>query len=203
MALRQASKLFNTKPLQLVRNKSRFVPSLWEDPFRHQRSLFGLHPADLWHSDPFDMLFPATRLTRIRSMPSLAWEEDEHLANPKDGFQVSLNVQNFAPEEISVKVVNNQIIVEAKHEERADGEESYVSRHISRRYVLPEQYSIKDVVSTLSSDGILTVKAPPKEIDPKNVRNIDIQHTGPAKLNQSASGEEAKQKESETDSKKE
>ncbi|KAJ6640738.1 Protein lethal(2)essential for life, partial [Pseudolycoriella hygida] len=44
----------------------------------------------------------------------------------KDGFQVCLDVQQFAPNEISVKTVDNDIVVEAKHEERQD-EHGYIS----------------------------------------------------------------------------
>jgi len=102
----------------------------------------------------------------------------------KDGFQVCLDVQQFAPNEISVKTVDNSIIVEAKHEERQD-EHGYVSRQFARRYTLPEGFNIKDVVTQLSSDGILTIKAPPepKALEKENVRVLQIQQTGPARLN--------------------
>lgn len=164
-----ATKLFNPT-LNLVRNRSRFVPSLlWDDPIRHQRSLL----KDFWNSDPFDWALPS-RLTAYR-VPY--WEGEKFLSTPEDGFQVSLNVQNFKPEEVSVKVADNNIIIEAKHEERNE-DDSYVSRHFSRRYTLPDNCNIKDVVSTLSADGILTVRAPPKEIDTKNARTVQIQQTG-------------------------
>jgi len=102
----------------------------------------------------------------------------------KDGFQVSLDVQQFAPNEISVKTVNNSIVVEAKHEERQD-EHGYISRQFSRRYDLPQGFNVKDVVTQLSSDGVLTIKAPPeaKALDQENVRVLQIQQTGPARLN--------------------
>jgi len=102
----------------------------------------------------------------------------------KDGFQVCLDVQQFAPNEISVKTVDNTIIVEAKHEERQD-EHGYISRQFTRRYALPQGFNIKDVATQLSSDGILTIKAPPenKALDQGNVRVLQIQQTGPARLN--------------------
>ncbi|XP_055296434.1 heat shock protein 23-like [Sitodiplosis mosellana] len=167
-----ATKLFNPT-LNLVRNRSRAsLPSLfWEDPFRSHRSLI----RDFWNTDPFDLVMPS-RLTAYR-LPY--WEGEKFVSTPEDGFQVSLNVQNFKPEEVSVKIADNNIIIEAKHEERSE-DDSYVSRHFSRRYTLPENCSIKDVVSTLSADGILTVRAPPKEIDTKNARTVRIQQTGAA-----------------------
>lgn len=181
LARTSPNKFFN--PLvNVVRNRSRSsLPSLlWEDPFKHQRSLF----ADIWNRpDPFDTFFAPTRYNVFRVPSSLRWEGEQNLTNPKDGFQVALNVQNFEPHEVTVKVIDNSIIVEAKHEERSDGDESYVSRHFSRRYVLPDEYNINDVVSTLSSDGILTVKAPPKHLEEKNARNVQIQQTGAAHQN--------------------
>ena len=75
--------------------------------------------------------------------------------------QVVLDVQQFSPSEITVKTSDNTVIVEAKHEEKQD-EHGYVSRHFIRRYVLPKDIEVKDVMSTLSSDGVLTVVAPKK-----------------------------------------
>ncbi|XP_031627152.1 protein lethal(2)essential for life-like [Contarinia nasturtii] len=165
-----ATKLFNPT-LNVVRHRSRgsILPTFWEDPFTQHRSLI----RDFWNSDPFDSIFPS-RSTGYR-LPY--WEGDRYLNTPKDGFEVNLNVQNFKPEEVSVKVAENNIIIEAKHEERNE-DESFVSRHFSRRYRLPDNCNIKEVVSTLSADGILTVRAPPKEIDTKSARTIHIQHTG-------------------------
>lgn len=99
----------------------------------------------------------------------------------KDGFQVCLDVQHFAPNEISVKVVDDSIVVEAKHEERQD-DHGYISRQFTRRYDLPKGFRASDVMSTLSSDGVLTVKAPTATAAADNVRHVQIQHTGPAHL---------------------
>lgn len=180
------SKLITSNALRSVRHKSRSVPALfWDSPFKNRRSLLDLDPIDLWrHPDPFDLLFPASR-TRDFFRPTYELLEHTNI-NPKEDFQVSLDVHHFAPNEITVKLVDDSIVVEAKHEERSDGDqEGYVSRHFTRRYQLPENYNINDVVSTLSSDGILTVKAPLKavEAEAKNVREIPVQQTGPAHLN--------------------
>lgn len=92
-----------------------------------------------------------------------------------------LDVQQFAPNEITVKTSGNSIIVEGKHEEKQD-EHGFISRHFTRRYLLPSDHDIEGVVSSLSSDGILTVTAPKKDDKPKNTdRVVPIQQTGPAK----------------------
>lgn len=89
-----------------------------------------------------------------------------------------LDVQQFSPDEITVKTVDNYVIVEAKHEERQD-EHGYISRHFIRRYVLPPSHDLVNVTSTLSSDGVLTVTAPKKNITPANTeRVINVIQTG-------------------------
>ncbi|KAF4519163.1 hypothetical protein B566_EDAN008226 [Ephemera danica] len=62
--------------------------------------------------------------------------------NP-DTFSTVLDVQQFAPAELSVK--NNAVVVEGKHEERAD-EHGFVSRHFVRRYVIPDTYDLDQSV---------------------------------------------------------
>lgn len=73
-------------------------------------------------------------------------------------FQVKLNVKSYKPEEISVKVKDQQVIVEGKHEERED-EHGFVSRQFSRRYQLPADIDLDTVATYLNSDGIMTIKA--------------------------------------------
>lgn len=109
-------------------------------------------------------------------------EPPKKSTNDNDGFQVRLEVKHFEPNEISVKVVDQTIVIEAKHEEKED-EQGFVFRHFIRRYKLPKEYDVNDVVTTLSVDGVLTIKAPPKAINPAetNERLIQIQPTGPAK----------------------
>ncbi|KAH0951156.1 hypothetical protein HN011_005521 [Eciton burchellii] len=96
----------------------------------------------------------------------------------KDNFQVILDVQQFSPDEITVKTIDNQIIVEAKHEEKQD-EHGYISRHFVRRYVLPSSHDLANVTSTLSSDGVLTITAPKKSETPSTAeRVINVIQTG-------------------------
>ncbi|EDW70543.1 heat shock protein 23 [Drosophila virilis] len=102
----------------------------------------------------------------------------------KDGFQVCMDVAQFKPSELNVKVVDNSIVVEGKHEERED-DHGYITRHFVRRYALPQGYEADKVASTLSSDGVLTVSVPkPAAIEDKgNERTVQIQQVGPAHLN--------------------
>jgi len=75
--------------------------------------------------------------------------------------QVILDVQQFSPNEITVKTVDNCVIVEAKHEEKKD-EHGFISRQFVRRYVVPSSHDLLSITSSLSSDGVLTISAPKK-----------------------------------------
>lgn len=108
----------------------------------------------------------------------------------KDGFQVSLDVQHFQPNEIHVRTENNQVVINAKHKEKRDNH-GYISRKFTRRYDLPDGFKSEDVTSTLSSDGVLTIKAPRRNPAIEgNVRQVQIQQTGPARLNITANKDE-------------
>uniref|UniRef100_A0A8D8PG37 Protein lethal(2)essential for life n=2 Tax=Culex pipiens TaxID=7175 RepID=A0A8D8PG37_CULPI len=93
-------------------------------------------------------------------------------------FQINLDVQQFNPDEISVRTVDDTVVIEGKHEEKED-EHGFVSRHFVRRYLLPGGYEPAGVSSSLSSEGILTVNAPKKEPNPipANERMIPIKQT--------------------------
>lgn len=93
--------------------------------------------------------------------------------NKKDSFQVNLDVQQFKPEELNVKVVDNYIVVEGNHEERSD-DHGYVSRKFTRRYRLPRNVDQQAITSTLSSDGVLQLQAPKKVLPESEGRTIPI-----------------------------
>ncbi|EZA50228.1 Protein lethal(2)essential for life [Ooceraea biroi] len=79
----------------------------------------------------------------------------------KEDLQVVLDVQHFEPQEIEVKVVDDCLVVTAKHEEKRD-EHGWVSRQFVRRYQLPEDSNVEQLTVRLSSDGLLTIVAPKK-----------------------------------------
>ncbi|XP_022920759.1 protein lethal(2)essential for life-like [Onthophagus taurus] len=171
-------------------NKMSLVPMLfrdWWDDFeinRPSRLLdqqfgLGLRRDDLLNS----LSLRTSRYLRPWTTNTTLTRQDSGstIANEKDKFQVILDVQQFAPGEITVKTNNNSIVVEGKHEEKQD-EHGYISRHFVRRYILPCEFEINDVVSSLSSDGILTVTAPKKGVKVvSGERIVPITQTGPAK----------------------
>ncbi|CAG2059113.1 unnamed protein product, partial [Timema podura] len=110
------------------------------------------------------------------------------LQNDKDCFKVNLDVQQFKPEEIKVKTVDNYIVVEGKHEERKD-EHGFISREFQRRYLLPEGVDPQAVTSTLSSDGILSIAAPKVVPAVGNERAVPITHTNAPAIKQQDQGD--------------
>lgn len=105
-----------------------------------------------------------------------------------------LDVQQFAPEEITVKATNNSVVVEGKHEEKQD-EHGYISRQFTRRYILPPGYEVADLASSLSSDGVLTITAPKRPPPNSGERIVPITKTGPAKQAQPTQPEPPKTEE--------
>ncbi|KAG7206743.1 hypothetical protein KM043_000668 [Ampulex compressa] len=147
------------------------------------------HPYDLYYR-------PLSHLLRSEERGASTITAD------KDTFKVILDVQQFKPEEIDVKVADRYIIVEAKHEEKRD-EHGFISRQFVRKYLLPEQVDIEKVTSNISSDGVLTIAAPLKEeLEKRNERKIKIELTGKPAIREEAKKTQSTEKVDETTTEK-
>nr|QDZ38466.1 small heat shock protein 22.2 [Lasioderma serricorne] len=174
------------------------IPFLYSDPIvdlvrpsRLFNQQFGLH------LDPEDFLTPTVlspvpQITRCpflyyRPWTSAAATKDagSTVKFDKDKFEVDLDVAQFKPEEVTVKLTGDrEITVEGKHEEKED-EHGYISRRFTRRYILPKGVDVEKVASSLSSDGVLKITAP--RVDEKKAieseRKVEVKQTGePAKI---------------------
>jgi len=115
-----------------------------------------------------------TELTPFQGFPGGQSASEVIKVKQDDGkFEVTLDVSDYKPEELKVTTVNNVLSIEGKHEqhqETADSKESNstafgsssVMKQFSRKWTLPKDADPNDVVSNLSSDGILMVTAPRK-----------------------------------------
>uniref|UniRef100_A0A8D8U4L6 Protein lethal(2)essential for life n=1 Tax=Cacopsylla melanoneura TaxID=428564 RepID=A0A8D8U4L6_9HEMI len=132
-------------------------------------------------------LRPWRSLARSNSGSSNIQAEDNKV-------QVILDVQQFSPNEISIKTVDGAIVVEGKHEEKED-EHGFISRQFKRRYLLPKDVEIEKVTSSLSSDGVLTISAPRRTLQNLNTeRPVPIVQTGaPAVKTQAPSSTQTSQ----------
>lgn len=77
-------------------------------------------------------------------------------------------------------MVDNSLVVEAKHEERSD-DKGFISRQFTRRFLVPEDVEIEKMESSLDSEGSLSIRAPVKKPDavqePVRVIPIKIEST--------------------------
>ncbi|KAK9881520.1 hypothetical protein WA026_016400 [Henosepilachna vigintioctopunctata] len=96
---------------------------------------------------------------------------NEYMVEDNQKLQIKLDVQEFKPDEISIKTINgNAIEIQAKHEEKYK-DKSYISKQLLRRFILPEGHDIKKMVSNLSNTGVLTITAP--KINPEPIESSD------------------------------
>nr|BAD91165.1 small heat shock protein 23 [Gastrophysa atrocyanea] len=128
------------------------------------------------------MTLPSTRCTRHNYLRPWRAETSKRdsgsvVSFDNNKFQVNLDVQQFKPEEITVKLTGeNTVTIEGKHEETED-EHGFISQAFVRRYVLPKHCDAGQIQSKLSSDGVLTISAP--TVDQKiEHKEIPIQQTG-------------------------
>ena len=76
-----------------------------------------------------------------------------------DKMEVSLDTAQYRPDELSVSVSDGTVTVEGKHEEKAEDGSKMVARQFVRKYTLPAGAKPEEVVSNLSSDGVLVIPA--------------------------------------------
>ncbi|KFM59110.1 Protein lethal(2)essential for life, partial [Stegodyphus mimosarum] len=144
----------------------------WDYPTCIMDQLFGTELVE-------DDLLPASlyrgMLVRPRTQANIASSGKSEVKNDDKNFEVSLNVSQFKPEELEVKIVDNFVLIHGKHEEKSD-EKGFVSREFSRRYMLPQNCEGDRVTSSLSPEGVLTINAPKKAIEekPKEERKVPI-----------------------------
>jgi len=95
-----------------------------------------------------------------------------------DTYKILVNVENYKPEELVIKTVDNTIIVEAKHEEKTTEGRSYSTQSFNQSFTLPKGVDPESVSSALSKQGVLTISAPlPKALkSSESGRLIPIKH---------------------------
>lgn len=99
------------------------------------------------------------------------------VATDTEKFTVNLDISHFQPEEVKVKVVDNNLIIEGKHEEKMD-QHGFVSRSFTRRYVLPKDVDMAALTSQLNTNGMLHIEAPRTVVEKPGERSIPIQLAG-------------------------
>ncbi|XP_019759078.1 alpha-crystallin A chain isoform X2 [Dendroctonus ponderosae] len=145
---------------------------------RHGGSRWSL-PDDL-HEWPTILQSGAANQLRDLRTQLTHLDRSSSLTIDKEHFQANIDVQQFRPDEISVRLLDDHSVkVEAKHEEQQD-DHGFISRHFVRRYLLPKDCDPTKLKSKLSADGILVITAPKKqEDDAIEGQEIPISHVRP------------------------
>ncbi|GFW11976.1 alpha-crystallin B chain [Trichonephila clavipes] len=109
---------------------------------------------------------PVSRIPPLhpRTQTSIANSGQSEMKNDEKQFQVSLNVKQFEPRKVEVKVVGNFIVIHGKHEEKKD-DGGFCSCEFTQRYMLPQGCESDTVTSSLDREGVLTITAPKKAIE--------------------------------------
>ncbi|XP_029156498.1 protein lethal(2)essential for life-like [Nylanderia fulva] len=156
----------------------------WEDIDRYHREIEShfRHLSLTKHDDLWPSPFLSFR-NRFRSWREIFDDLDRQVGGgatvvrDEDKYQVTVNVQQFRPEEITVRTDDRIITVEGRYSNDKRDWYGYVSRQFVRRYVLPSRYDICRVKPSLSSDGILTITAPRLELPTPGMKIIPIMRT--------------------------
>jgi len=97
------------------------------------------------------------------NMSSLVEMKDSNLLSMKNDdtkMEISLNTSGYKPSELKVNVSDGEISIEGKHEEKSEEGHTMVSRQFSRKYTLPAEAKLTEVVSNLSQDGVMVITVP-------------------------------------------
>lgn len=139
----------------------------WDEEFeRLRKDFFKLKPAE-----------NSSNVDKIEHL-NTAYEADP-FGNQR--FSVRFDVSEFRPEEIQVKVQDNKLTVNARHEDKSP--KSSVTKEYSRQVDIPSNVDQEKLQCLLSKDGILTVDGPVKDQLMTQNKMLPIQHSPSATPN--------------------
>ncbi|XP_009992445.1 PREDICTED: heat shock protein 30C-like [Chaetura pelagica] len=95
-----------------------------------------------------------------------------------EGFSICQDVKNFAPEQLSVKVVGRKVVlVGQKETQNVDekGSFSYKYEVLKREWDVPEEVDAEALTCSLSKEGQLRIEAPRLALPAAPERSVPIQ----------------------------
>ncbi|NXJ79699.1 HS30C protein, partial [Trogon melanurus] len=95
-----------------------------------------------------------------------------------EGFSICQDVKNFAPEQLSVKVVGRKVVLVGQKETQSTDEKgsfSYKYEALKREWDVPEEVDAEALTCSLSKDGQLRIEAPKLALPAAPERNVPIQ----------------------------
>jgi crystallin alpha B len=117
-------------------------------------------------------------------------------------IQVKLNVKDYKPDELNVKISNGLVTIEGKHEQvtvpekdkdgKPTGPEERVYRHFKRTFTVPKNVIEEKLECKLTEDGQLVMWAPARAIEAPSeplARTIPIAAAGVEKQLENKEGD--------------
>ncbi|NXT40855.1 HSPBB protein, partial [Pelecanoides urinatrix] len=95
-----------------------------------------------------------------------------------EGFSICQDVKNFAPEQLSVKVVGRKVVLVGQKETQSTDEKgsfSYKYEVLKRDWDVPEEVFAEALTCSLSKEGQLRIEAPRLALPATPERNVPIQ----------------------------
>ena len=125
--------------------------ALWHIPLFHERSSL---------ESTFDDVFDWPLSPQYYRLLNLPYHKSRKTANQckKDTFRVTLDVRNYEPDEISLKVEGDKLLVKGKsHKENEFG---FDTSEFERAYPIPSDVDIQGFQSKINEEGQLEIEAP-------------------------------------------
>ncbi|XP_075071425.1 heat shock protein beta-9 [Mixophyes fleayi] len=110
-------------------------------------------------------------------MPRMATSD---ITSTKDGFVLSLGVQDLFPQELTVKLLGRKLLVTGVKESKNDdgkGSFSYKCQIFRKGTDLPQDVRAEDMSCTITTDGQLRIEGPWQTIPAVEERTVPIQLT--------------------------
>lgn len=160
----------SSKTLSIVKRESflddSFFKESWEDFDKAMQSILDKFDSQGLKVDVGSRLACRDAYSKIRSSKI---DEDLYASQAlqiteKDGnFSAVMDVKDFNPTDLQVRVVDDRVVVEGKYEKKSEDGSSMSSKSFHKDFNLPQMADIDKVSTALSKDGVLTIKAPKRE----------------------------------------
>ena len=126
---------------------------------------------------PLDYLHPTSHQQFNNNISNLR----QRIAEPnfKDNkYQLSLDLRNFDPSDVSIKMDQNLLQIHGKREKKSEDGGRYEYREYQHHFTIPDNVIAEQLKCQLDPKGFLRVEAPvkvPGEDSKEKVRNIPIE----------------------------
>lgn len=89
------------------------------------------------------------------------------------GLQLALDVADYKPEDLQIKLVDDNLVIEAQSE--SSGKDSYKRSHFKRWFKVPDDCKLEEIRSKVTDDNQLLIDLPLNKPIKSNERSIPIE----------------------------